>query len=328
MLSYGGTARSAATMMYKLQNLTDLGSDSYAANMTGTGSAGKTSGADASATSFLTSYKYQSLLLEDSAKSLLADNAEGVFRQYTLGSEDESVATASLKNLTEGREFEVNVLNLASDTEDARFEITENGKTTAYTSKSNTATLEDGNLTINLNKAGSTKVYTGVDEDKIVSAMKNLVTDFNRVYGTLSRNAGMGSSMANQYQNFSTVLTDKSLSKLGLSYNSGGLRLDEEAFKKQLETDYEGTMNLVGGQNGLATQIASKASSALSDSVSDIMSNAVNQNNASGSLNSANISENLTTAYGQSVYQYMFGLSKLSSVNSYYTIGSLLNTLA
>ena len=288
-----------------------------------------TSGVD-NTTAFLSLYKSDLTGMEKAADRLSYYKPGNVFSEFTLGSSDEGVAEISTKSLSRAKEFTVDVQNLATDIEPARYSITENGKTTQYTSKSNTISLSNADATMTLKGTGTTSIYTGVDEDNIVSAMKDMVKKYNDTMETLSVGKSLGSGVYSQISDMSKRISNGTvLSMVGLSYDkNGNLSLDEARLRSQLEKDYDTTREIIGGQYGIATGLSQKADEALSKSVTSIMGRSLS-GNESGLLGSGGSIFGQSADLGQDYLNLMFDFSKKTpyAYNNLYAVGSMLNLL-
>ena len=115
------------------------------------------------------------------------------------------------------------------------------------------------------------------------------------------------------------------MAAIGISYNKNGkLLLDENELREALETDFDGTKSIIGGQFGIAEKVAARADAALSDSVQRIVSNDLKGTAEKGTTASQK------QDYDRSGYQYFYNFVKSSPYNlgNYYAVGMLLNTLA
>lgn len=110
-------------------------------------------------------------------------------------------------------------------------------------------------------------------EDDVVSSMKDFVGKLNNALNYLKANAGLGSGVTAQADSLKrSIPSEKTLSALGISYNSeGSLVFDEEKFREKLEKDPEEVKGLVGGQYGMAERIGSKSTYVLDSSVDRIV---------------------------------------------------------
>lgn len=267
-------------------------------------------------------------MYEEAAAQVNADSSLGI--KASVESRDGKVSLVlTAKNSGEANGFTVSGATGSADgleqasveAQDALYTITENGQSQTYQSSSNKISLVSGNVEIELKSTGKTELYTGVDEDKIVSAVQDLVKSYNSVTNLLSENSERGFGAASQLASFNRGMADsKTLSKLGINYGKNGdLTVDEDTLKSALENDYETTMNLIGGQFGIAERAASKADSALSDSVQHIVSNDLS---SSSSWNSQDTQMSSFRMMNQFAHSGVYSMSNL------YTVGMLLNTLA
>lgn len=216
--------------------------------------------------------------------------------------------------------------NAAVQAQDAVYSVTENGVTTTYQSASNKISLDYGRIEAQLKKTGESTIYTGIDEDKVVSAVKDLMDGYNSVQSLLEGNASRGIGATAHAQAFGRgMAAEKTLNAIGISYNKDGkMELDEDKLKEALEKDFNGTKEILGGQFGIAEKVASRTDMALSDSVQRIVSNDLGGSTKSETAVSKNQS------YDRSGYQSFYNFVKSGPYNlgNYYAVGLLLNTLA
>ena len=91
--------------------------------------------------------------------------------------------------LTSGKEGEAGGFSVSGETgaatgvlaQDAVYSVTENGITTAFQSATNRISLDYGRIEAQLKGTGESRIYTGIDEDEVVSAVKDLVNGYNSV---------------------------------------------------------------------------------------------------------------------------------------------------
>lgn len=219
--------------------------------------------------------------------------------------------------------------NAAVQAQDAVYSVTENGVTTTYQSASNKISLDYGRIEAQLKQTGESTIYTGIDEDKVVSAVKDLVSGYNSVQSLLAGNADRGIGAAAHAQAFGRgMAAEKTLNAVGISYNKDGkLELDEDKLKEALEKDFNGTKEILGGQFGIAEKVAARTDTALSDSVQRIVSNDLGGSTTSST---STTSTSQSQGYDRSGYQsfYNFVRSGPYNLGNYYAVGLLLNTLA
>lgn len=154
--------------------------------------------------------------------------------------------------------------------------------------------------------------------DDIVASMEQFVKDYNSVTSLLEQNADRGTGVTSHLNAFNRgAASDQALETLGITYDKDGdMQLDSEALKKALETDYDTTKKLIGGQYGLADRTAMKTENALSDSVQRIVNNDLN------SLVSS------TQNYSSIQYTYSFSRAGAYNLSNMYAIGLFVNTTA
>ena len=86
---------------------------------------------------------------------------------------------------------------------------------------------------------------------------------------------------------------------------------------------------MIGGQFGIAQKAATRADSALSDSVQSIVDKDLSNGQGSGS-DSDSVTSAVTKGIGSSSFQYFSSFARGGAFNlsNYYAVGMLLNTLA
>lgn len=204
--------------------------------------------------------------------------------------------------------------------QDAVYTVTENGTTQTLQSDSNRISLDYGRIEAELKGTGETRVYTGIDEDAVISAVEDLVKGYNDVTAFLEKNETRGAGTSAHLRAFKRGMADeKTLKALGVTYNKDGeMELNKDALKSALETDYEGVKSQLGGQFGIADKAASRADAALSDSVQRIVSN---------DLTSAVSSPKNDFTSASFQYFSSFAGNGPYNLTNYYTVGLMLNTI-
>lgn len=313
---------------YGINQASAYGSTSRISSFLGTQAATTASSSGVDKTqAFLSAYQSDVTSTEKAANSLNYFKPGNVFSQYTLGSSDEAVAEIKTNSLRKSTEFTVDVQNLATKDQPARYSITENGRTTQYTSASNTIKLGNADATMTLKGTGTTNIYTGVDEDNIVSAMKDMVKAYNNTMETLSAGKNLGSGVQKQLSRMSgSIANGNILSMVGLSYDKkGDLKLDEARLRTALENDYDTTRELIGCQYGIATTLGERARATLSESVSSIVGTSPSASAVSRGLSALFSGDDI----GQNYFNLMYDFSKSMpySISNSYSVGSMLNLL-
>ncbi len=210
------------------------------------------------------------------------------------------------------------IQNVAAEGQNARYTVTQNGQTTSRTSESNKISLDYGRIDATLTGTGSAQIKAGADTDKIVSAVKDMVNQYNEATDLLKSNAGRGRGTQAQYESFSRpVASDSTLKAVGIRYDkSGRMQVDESALKEALSKDFEGTKEIIGGQFGIADKIAQKADSAMATSSGRLVDQDV----------SARMDRSQENTFSSFRFLSNFAGSGPYSLGNYYTVGLMLNT--
>ncbi len=219
--------------------------------------------------------------------------------------------------------------SVMNEARDAVYTVTQDGNSQTLRSSTNKISLDYGKIDVELKKEGTTNIYSGVDTDKIGNAMQELVDSYNSVTNLLEKNSGRGSGTAAHLSSFQRGMAhEKTLAAVGISFNKeGDMTLDKDKLVSALQEDYEGTVDIIGGQFGLAENASQKADRALSDSVQRIVGN-----DLSGvSANAAQQDSSAGSALGSgNQYTYFANFASRGAYNlmNYYSMGMLFNTLA
>lgn len=266
-------------------------------------------------------------MYQEAAKQINANSKSGVKASVENVDGKVSLVIAS-KDTGESKGFTVSgnagaaegIAEASVKAQDAVYTVTQDGSSQTLTSESNTVSLDYGRMEVELKGEGETNIYTGIDTDKVASAVEDLVKSYNSVTNLLSENSGRGTGAASHLSSFNRGMADdKTLNALGISRNKDGdLELDKDKLVKALEEDYEGTKSLISGQFGIAEKAAQRADRALAEPVQRIANN---------DLTSA-VSK--TDDYSSIDFKAFSNFVKSSpySLGNYYTVGLMLNTLA
>lgn len=340
MLSLGATAGAAARTVTRINKITT--SDGVSQNAVDTAALERAkrlaSAQNTTATrqlnSTISGYKDDLADVTAAASQLNANNAAGVFNYYDYGSTDENVAAVSAgKSLTEDKSFSLTVNTLADAKTGAKasYSITNaDGSTTDYTADTNQISLPDGSGTAELRAVGTTDVYSGIDADKIVGAMQDLVSAYNKV----NTNA-LKSSVASM-ASFTQAAGTKAMAAAGLSYDTNGkLQLDRGQLVKSLSSDFDGMKQTIGGTNGLASLLSQSATDTINDTIDRVSSNAYYQTESAYNRQQAQRSQDLASSLTsqtaasstRDLFRSMYDFSKAGPYNlsNFYAVGQLFN---
>lgn len=148
---------------------------------------------------------------------------------------------------------------------DAQYAVTENKVTRNYTSQSNDITLDAGRIGAKLKTTGDTEITVQQDNEKIASAVVDLIDSYNSAVKFLKDNTDHGSGVRMQLSNFNRSLAHENIfDRLGISTEKdGSLSVDKEVLKKSLNEDPALTKQLISGSFGLAQTVFNRAQSSM-----------------------------------------------------------------
>lgn len=209
-------------------------------NLKITGSSGLAADISVSSTNKDGSAKTYNQMYQDAAKEINANSQLGV--RATVENVDGKVSLVlTAKNTGEKGGFTVEgeegaaagIKSAALNAQDAVYSVTEKGNTQTFTSSTNKISLDYGRIDAELKSTGDSIIYTGVDEDDVVSAVKDLVDSYNSVSSMLSANSGRGIGVASHLESFKRGMADeKTLNAIGISFDKNGkMQLDEDKLK-------------------------------------------------------------------------------------------------
>lgn len=203
--------------------------------------------------------------------------------------------------------------------QNARYTVTQDGRTTNRVSETNKISLDYGRVDATLTGTGSAQIRAGRNTDQIVSAVKDMAATYNEATDLLKANSGRGRGTAAQAETFERQVADeKTLNAVGISYDKNGkMQVNESALKKALNDDFEGTKAILGGQNGVADRVAQRADSATAVSSGRLVDQDM----------SSRMDRSQESTFSSFRYLASFAGSGPYSLGNYYTVGLMLNTL-
>lgn len=203
------------------------------------------------------------------------------------------------------------------EADDAEYTVSKNGQEEkTYTSESNQVSLDYGRLTADLYQVGESTVQIGVHEDKVVSAVKDLVSNYNDTVKMLAKNAERGSGVERQLSRMLDIpISEKSLSLVGLSQDKNGLlQLDESKLKESLSKNPALTKDVLGGSFSIANTMFENGRQGLSQTGASLIENDIGI---------------VQEKYQNNMFMVMsaFGRTSPYAMSNMFTVGSLLNLL-
>jgi len=128
------------------------------------------------------------------------------------------------------------------------------------TSQSNTIELEKGKVTATLAAPSSetVNILVRADSDKILSQVKELVSNYNAMFGRLKEAGGVMN--ASVRHGLDAVFSLSAYERFGITRHADGtLRLNEEQLKRSLDVNFEQTSRAIIGRYGLAERLSAAA---------------------------------------------------------------------
>lgn len=219
-------------------------------------------------------------MLEEAASQINSNKYAGV--QASVVEKDGKVSLqVTGKKTGEGNTFEVSgntgaaagLEETAQKAQNARYTVTQDGRSVNYVSSGNEVSLDMGRIKATLKKEGTTTISQQVDNDKLASAVGDLVKSYNKALEFLGRNTDKGVEVTNQLRNMVRNLSSsQSLEKAGITMNKDGtLSFDREALDKNLKKEPNIVREVISGRNGIAQMAFDRGSSALQVSSSRLL---------------------------------------------------------
>lgn len=197
--------------------------------------------------------------------------------------EKDGVASLQLegKETGEGKTFTVSgeqlgaaagVENVKTESANAKYSVTADGKTTEYETDKNNVSIGYYGVSVELKKAGEATLKAGVDSGSVASALGNLVDAYNSSLKFLNDNYDKGSGVSRQLRNMiSGIGSEQSLKQLGITVNKDAtLSFSKSTFETNMQKNPSLTKELVSGMGGVADRMFNKATSAMNVSSSSL----------------------------------------------------------
>lgn len=235
--------------------------------------------------------------------------------QLTLTSEKTGEANAFK---VEGSFAEETGLNkVSTEAQDAKYTVSKNGRQAQeYTAEENTVSMDFGRMSATLKKEGKTTLEVGVDNDKVISAVKDVVESYNSAITMLQDNFDRGYGVERQLGNMLRMgVSERSLEKVGIKQDAEGqLHLDEAKLTESLKKNPGLTKELLGGSFSLAQSVFEDGRQGLNQSGASLIQNDLDQameNNLSDPFN----------------LMGLYSRSGAYTMTNFYAIGNFVNML-
>ncbi len=163
--------------------------------------------------------------------------------------------------------------------QNAEYSVTENGITRSYTSSGNSVTIGAGRIGVDLKGTGEVTIRSEMDQEKVSSALQDLVSSYNSALKVLNDNYGRGTGVDRQLRNLVRGLgSEQSLEKIGITVNKDAtLEFDADVFASSMEKEPSLVRSIISGAGGVADTAFNKASGGMNVNSSSLINNDVAQ---------------------------------------------------
>lgn len=150
-----------------------------------------------------------------------------------------------------------------------------NGVEKQLTSESNNVSVGNGKIDVSLKQTGSADIAMGVDNNKVVSAVEDLVKKYNSSLKVLNDNVERGTGVERQLGNMlHGPASEEKLNMVGISTKKDGtLELDKAKLTESLQKDQKMATDIIGGSFGIAQGMFSDARSGLTTPSNSLINN-------------------------------------------------------
>lgn len=191
--------------------------------------------------------------------------------------------------------------------QNARYTVTQNGASRNYISSTNEISLDMGRIKATLKKEGSATIAPQADNERIVSAVGDLVNSYNKAVEFLGSNANKGSEVNLQLRNMVRSLgSEQSLGKAGITMNKDGtLSFDKETLTKNMAKEPELVRDIISGRNGIAQAAFDRSSAALRANSAGLVQNTMRQTEAGQAMDGYHFMNTFSKSGAYNLSNYM-----------------------
>ncbi len=159
----------------------------------------------------------------------------------------------------------------------AEYSVTENGITRNYTSSGNDITIGAGRIGVDLKETGEVTIRSEMDQEKVSSALQDLVSSYNNALKVLNDNYDRGSGVDRQLRSLVRGLgSEQSLAKIGITVNKDAtLEFDADVFAESMAREPSLVRDIISGTGGIADTAFNKASGGMNMNSSSLINNDV-----------------------------------------------------
>lgn len=177
-----------------------------------------------------------------------------------------AASTFTLRDVSNSLVANLNLSNKVQNAQDAVYTV--NGQT--QQSAANTVKLDNGNVSLTLKAVtgGTDKVTVGVDDNKIIGTVRDLLASVNEINYNMQNADNVTQKGDKLLTNIQSLLSGgrrEEYQQIGITLNrqTGSITLDEAKLTKALEDNTSQAERLLSGSNGLAAAAGKVAKAAL-----------------------------------------------------------------
>lgn len=214
----------------------------------------------------------------------------------------------------EGNTFQVNgntgiaegLNEVAEKAQNANYSVTQNGVSRNYVSSTNEVSLDMGRVKATLKNEGKAVISAQQDNEKIASAVSELVKNYNKAVEFLGSNTDKGSAVNMQLRNMVRSLgSEQSLEKAGITMNKDGtLSFDKETLTANMKKEPNLVRDVISGRNGIAQAAFDRSSAAMRTNSAQLVQN-MRQTEASQATDSYHFMNTFSKSGAYNLSNYM-----------------------
>lgn len=218
------------------------------------------------------------------------------------------------RNTGEGNTFQVNgntgiaegLSETAQASQNAAYSVTQNGTSRNYVSSTNEVSLDMGRVKATLKSEGNAVISAQQDNEKLASAVSDLVKSYNKAVEFLGNNADKGSAVNMQLRNMVRGLgSEQSLQKAGITMNKDGtLSFDKETLAANMKKEPNLVRDVISGRNGIAQAAFDRGSAAMRTNSAQLVQN-MRQTEASQAADSYHFMNTFSKSGAYNLSNYM-----------------------
>lgn len=214
----------------------------------------------------------------------------------------------------EGNTFQVNgntgiaegLNEVAEKAQNTNYSVTQNGVSRNYVSSTNEVSLDMGRVKATLKNEGKAVISAQQDNEKIASAVSELVKNYNKAVEFLGSNTDKGSAVNMQLRNMVRNLgSEQSLEKAGITMNKDGtLSFDKETLTANMKKEPNLVRDVISGRNGIAQAAFDRSSAAMRTNSAQLVQN-MRQTEASQATDSYHFMNTFSKSGAYNLSNYM-----------------------